>query len=326
VKKHKITNRTKKKIETRVQRSVVLEDGKIIADTGPQAISRTFEVQDNENVDNERGRGDFPSEESDSDCDTNEEDEQIFEDDFTSYRNRRRTIKDDFGDKSSGNKHVSLKKLPIVRRVSNIKRSNKKASREVSHFHHESLRDIMDPEEVERARQTPADFLDKMKNEFPTSLPLQDQSGQLCDQLSEHKLRFYSLKSNNVKEKEKIKQVSRIDPNGVITTDVTRSHAVEEVCDEEVPEAYSHRMVDYCDDSLNIYKEDDNKRSRSLTFGDFYFGFNERMSSPKTFPREVCSEWESPHYPARSDWKTVQVIVDGNNNKNRGKNFATIIK
>lgn len=294
-KKHKIVNRTKKKIETRVQRSVVLEDGKIVADTGPQTITRTFEDQDNDNVENERSKGDFSD--NDSDFDTMSQDEEIFDNqDENAFK--RRGIK--YHVDSDCPKHVSLNTLPVVRRVSNIRRKNKKASREVSHFHDEKLRDITDPEEVERALKSPADFLDKIDNEF-------------IDDLSGHKLRFYSQKSKKVKEKDKVSEVSHLDPNGVIRTNTTRCHAIEEVSDEEMPESYANRLIDsITHDGQDYYSLDNRRRShsrnRSLPYGDFYFGFDDRpTSSSPNKSREVASDWVSPHFPARSDWKTIKV-------------------
>ncbi|KAI1292015.1 hypothetical protein HDE_07130 [Halotydeus destructor] len=45
---HKVLSQKTKKVETRVQRQFLMEDGRIIADTGPQVISRTKEDSDSE--------------------------------------------------------------------------------------------------------------------------------------------------------------------------------------------------------------------------------------------------------------------------------------
>ena len=46
----------------------------------------------------------------------------------------------------------------------------------------------------------------------------------------------YSSKSQKVTDKEEIKEISRRDRNGKMTSEVTRTHQHEEVDDDEIPE------------------------------------------------------------------------------------------
>lgn len=48
----KIVNHKTRQVETRVKRKIVMEDGKVIADSGPQIISRTRENNRTEESDN----------------------------------------------------------------------------------------------------------------------------------------------------------------------------------------------------------------------------------------------------------------------------------
>ena len=116
----------------RVQRQVVLEDGIIVADTGPQVITRTFEDVNTEN----------------KDCDRNH------------------------AGLSDGEELNSSCKLDasVVRSVSRTHTTRKSASKEVNHYHDEERRDITSPEELERAIKSPQELLDRIENEFPEEL------------------------------------------------------------------------------------------------------------------------------------------------------------
>lgn len=62
----KVVNHKTKQVETRVQRQIVLEDGKVVADSGPQVTTKTTEdnkVEETENTDHKK-TGDDPPDES----------------------------------------------------------------------------------------------------------------------------------------------------------------------------------------------------------------------------------------------------------------------
>lgn len=110
----------------------MLEDGRIVADTGPQVITRTFEDVNTDNTDSGRNRADLP--------------EKAPDDPLTK------------SDKS------------IVRSISQTRTTRKSASKEVNHYHDEERRDITSPEELEIGMNSPQELLDKIKNEFPENV------------------------------------------------------------------------------------------------------------------------------------------------------------
>ena len=343
-------NRTSKKIETRVQRSVVLEDGKIIADTGPQVITRTVEDVVTENAENE---GKHPkNDDSDDDDQWESEDDETDIDDEV-YNNeylqegqtgqsnqikgsmrRRLKHKKEYDEDKKGKNYVSLTSFPIVRRVNHIRRTRKRASREVSHYHDESLKDVTDPEEVQRALTSPETFLHPIDNEFPAEIT--------------GKLRFYSRMSKKIKEKDKVSEVSHLDPEGNLRVNTTRSRAIEEVSDEELPESYVINRFNGDDDEFHDDNNDGDNDSRRRLYSPsvplhrhldhYYFGHDDgRLSSEflgkkkrhqsnnevtgkeiallhENRPRLLSSASDfslSPFsFPPRNDWKTVNIVIE----------------
>lgn len=219
-----VNNKTKK-VETRVQRQVLLEDGKIIADTGPQVISRTIEDSKSEDIEKTRGKGGERNSSlpSDSEKSTVEESEESEEEiiDLT----RPQIV----GSPIDGSTIVAIpvKSNPVVRKKSSIIKRDKSASKEVLHYSDSTIKDLNKPSDYKAAATNPNSLLEPMENDF-----LEKIKG---------KLRFYSNKSKRVKEKDKITEKSRLSEDGKIKVETTHSRATEELSDEELPEQYVDR-------------------------------------------------------------------------------------
>lgn len=116
----------------RVQRQVVLEDGRIVADTGPQVITRTTEDVNTENTEAGRNRADIPEEENDD--------------------------------------SLSQSDTSVVRSITETRTTRKSASKEVNHYHDEERREITSPEELVIGMNSPQELLERIDNEFPEEI------------------------------------------------------------------------------------------------------------------------------------------------------------
>lgn len=229
----KVINNKTKKIETRVQRQVLLEDGKIIADTGPQVISRTFEDSKVEDIEKVRGTGGkentLPkSSEISSEPESEESEEEII--DLT-----RPHI---LGPNATGIVAIPVKSNPVVEKKSSIIKRDKSASKEVLHYSDSVIKDLNRPSDYKAAASNPNSLLEPMENDFLDKI--------------KGKLKFYSNKTKKIREKDKINEKSRINPDGKINIETTHSKAIEEFSDEELPEQYVDKRQLKSPDSCHL--------------------------------------------------------------------------
>lgn len=131
-KKTTVSKKTRK-IETRVQRQVVLKDGEVVADTGPQIISRTLDDCHSEDIESGQNDASLP-------------------------QNPLALSIPGCGDNN------------IVRCSSRTRTTRRSAGKEVNHYHDESRREITDAIELQKGLETPEDLLDKIENEFPVTV------------------------------------------------------------------------------------------------------------------------------------------------------------
>lgn len=131
-KKTTVSKKTRK-IETRVQRQVVLKDGEVIADTGPQIISRTLDDSHCEDVESGQNEASLP-----------QSPELLC----------LPGIADD----------------NVVRCSSRTRTTRRSAGKEVNHYHDESRREITDALELQKGLETPQHLLEKIENEFPVEV------------------------------------------------------------------------------------------------------------------------------------------------------------
>lgn len=110
----------------------MLEDGKIVADSGPQVITRTLEDTNTENNDMGKNSAQLLVQgEPDLPCNSDPS---------------------------------------VVRSVSRMRTTMKSASKEVNHYHDEERREITNPAELERGIKSPETLLEPIENEFPSEV------------------------------------------------------------------------------------------------------------------------------------------------------------
>lgn len=216
----KVINSKKKKIETRIQRQVLLEDGKIIADSGPQVISRTFEDHKTENEEKTRGGN-----KSSNNLINNNQ--QILYPSLQYYNyspsDAAKVIK---RSSSLSSPFIPLDSDPVIRETSTINRTEKSASKEIFHYSDHEIRELTSESDHQTAAESPADLLEPMDNVILNTI--------------KGKLKFYSNKSKKLIQKDKITEKSRLDKDGNIRIQTTQSREEEHFSDEEIPEQYAN--------------------------------------------------------------------------------------
>lgn len=194
-------NQKTTKVETRVQRQVLMKDGKVIADSGPQITTRTREdstVEESEDV----GGGNEP-------LDAN-------------------------GSSEVPSALVSIDEKPVVGERSETRQVTREARNECFQYHDESEKVLSGAEAYKLAHIDPNKLLEPMENDIVED----GQRGALC---------HYTNRAKRITEKDKTLEVSRLNSDGAVVTETTRTRQQEEVDDEEIPDVPPMRpqAIDY---------------------------------------------------------------------------------
>ena len=216
-----VTNNKKKKVETRIQRQVLLEDGKIIADSGPQVVSRIFEDSKTENEEKTRG-GSIPHQITHPDHPS--PDHHPISSSPSSPAPGHRAL----SPKQQQQQLIPLESEPVIRETSTISRTEKSASREVFHYSDQEIKELTEASDYAKAQKDPNELLEPMDNVILNAI--------------KGKLKFYSNKSKKLIQKDKITEKARLDQNGHVRIQTIQSREEEHFSDEEVPEQYASCM------------------------------------------------------------------------------------
>ncbi|RWS24500.1 uncharacterized protein B4U80_09258 [Leptotrombidium deliense] len=210
----KVVNHKTKQVETRVQRQIVMEDGKVIADSGPQITTRTKEdnkVEESEN-----------------------------------------TAKKVNGDLSvtPGVGYIAVPQSQnVVNEKSETRNVTREAKQECLKYHDESVKELSGFEVHKKALTDPNELIsidNRVTSEYPKG-----------------KLTHYSSKSRRISDKDEMKEVSKKNRDGNVTTETTRTHHHEEMDDDELPAT---------DSSIPVIPEVSSKTTRKMEFLTDYDG------------------------------------------------------
>ena len=187
--KRRVNHKTKQ-VETRVQRQIIMEDGKVIADSGPQVTTKTTEDQKSDESEDTKHRRLGDSEVPEK------------------YR------------KEIGNQVVSEKTV-----TRNLMRE---AKEENFQYHDESLRELEGQDIHRRAIEAPNELI-RIDNELP--------------QIPRGKLVHFSAKGRKINDRDEIQEVSRLDNDGLLSTETTQTNHHEEYEDDELPEGEDAKQL-----------------------------------------------------------------------------------
>lgn len=193
-----------------------MEDGKVIADSGPQITTRT------------------------------KEDNKTEESENSSHK------KNGEPDTRPGSGYVAIPGTnQVVSEKTETNQTMREAKRECMQFHDESFEELTGYDIHKKALVAPNELI-RIEDEDNKKKP-------------KGKLMHYSSKSHKIMDKEEMKETSKLDRKGKMTTETTRTHHHEEVDDDELPEnevppgalpevsAVSTRKVEY----LKDYEDDE---------------------------------------------------------------------
>lgn len=192
----KIVNHKTRQTETRVQRQIVMEDGKVIADSGPQVSSKTKE--------------DVTSEESES---TNKK--------ANGNKNSNPALAAGYI-RVPGTTHV-------VNEKTETKTKTKSSKNENLQYHDEGLKELTGFEVHKKAICSPNDLISLREDLDPPTGP----GGRSKPR---GKLIHYSSSGKTVSDKEETKELSKKNYDGDSTTEITKTYHHEEIDDNELPE------------------------------------------------------------------------------------------
>ncbi|RWS10574.1 uncharacterized protein B4U79_11132 [Dinothrombium tinctorium] len=183
----KVVNHKTRQVETRVKRQIVMEDGKVIADSGPQITTKT------------------------------KEDNKVEESENTAKK-----VNGDL-DKSPGVGYIAVpQSTNVINEKTETRNVVREAKQECLQYHDESIKELSGFDVHKKALTAPNELIS-----------IEDESNE---KMPRGKLTHYSSKSNRVTDKEELKEVSRKQRDGNVTTETTRTHHHEEVEDDEIPE------------------------------------------------------------------------------------------
>ena len=188
--KRRINHKTKQ-VETRVQRQIIMEDGKVIADSGPTVTTKTTEDQKSDESEDTKHR-------KLADSDVPEK-----------YR------------RDIGNQVVSEKTI-----THNIMREAKEDNYQ---YHDESLRELEGKDIHRKAVEAPHELI-RIENEIP--------------QVPRGKLVHFSSKGRKFNDRDEVQEVSRLNKEGMLSTETTQTHHHEEYEDDEVPEEEEAKQLE----------------------------------------------------------------------------------
>ncbi|XP_074595835.1 uncharacterized protein LOC141850960 isoform X2 [Brevipalpus obovatus] len=188
-----------------------MEDGKVIADSGPQITTRTKEDLHTEESENSAKKlpsttgksGDIP----------------------------KANMNGTDGSISGSNTHENGS---IVCEKIETRNTIREAKQERLQYHDETLQELTGFDIHKRALISPNELL-TLARDVPTSSDADDiERGSLVS--GKGKLTHYSSKSQRITDKEEVKEVSKMGQNGQVTTETTRTHHHEEIDDDEKPD------------------------------------------------------------------------------------------
>lgn len=215
-------NNKTRQVETRVKRQMLLEDGRVIAETGPKVSTRTKELNDRDDSEDEDRQNVKVKKET-------REDRELFE----KLKNSDEYIQLPHQDQ------VFSEKVHRSNKVREVKQENYR-------FHDENLKDL-DALDIHRtATMSPQELL-RTNTKEQDSFSDDEQGKQVTDgkfQLSKRnrgKLTHYSAKGYKVVDNDEEREVAEYDENGQLVKKRYRTHNHELINDEEVPELmYDH--------------------------------------------------------------------------------------
>lgn len=195
----KVTNHKTKQVETRIQRQIVMEDGKVIADSGPQITTRTKEDNTVEESESKSKKGSNLDGES------------------TGSGPKIASVISDDGELVMKEK---IEKHNVTR----------EAKQECIQYHDESIQELSGFDIHQKAIVSPNDLITLTVNGIKEG---NDQEAFIAPA---GKLAHYSSKCQRITDKEEIKEVSKMGENGEILSETIRTHHHEEVDDDEKPD------------------------------------------------------------------------------------------
>ena len=217
----KVVNHKTRQVETRIKRQLIMEDGKVIADSGPQVTVRTKEDNWTEESENSAKKGlpiDVKSIESMVKSSSSCPSVPVKEDGIG-------VNKDD-------------EDLVISEKIE-TKNTTREDKHERFQYHDESISELTGFDLHQKALVSPNDLItinyDVIHEEKDVDI---DQlfNDNNKDLPPKGKLTHYSSKSHKVTDKEEVKEISKLGPDGEITKETVRTSHHEEISDDEEPE------------------------------------------------------------------------------------------
>ena len=187
-------NHKTRQTETRVQRQLVMEDGKVIADSGPQVHTKTKEDNQQEEVES--------------------------------------TTKRKNGDtkRVPGHGYICVPgSTQVVSEKVETRSKTREAKQEEMQYHDEGLRELTGFEVHKKALVSPNDLIE-LRDDLEPGNP----RGNLV---------HYSSKSRKTCDKDEIKETGKLNPDGELITEMTRTMQHEEIDDDEVSFLYKYQTT-----------------------------------------------------------------------------------
>lgn len=218
----KVVNHKTRQVETRIQRQLIMEDGKVIADSGPQVTIRTKEDNWTEESENSAKKG-IP-------IDVKSIESMVKSSKSSSSPSPSIPIKTN--DETKNDKEL------IISEKIETKNTTREDKHERFQYHDESISELTGFDIHQKALVSPNDLItincDVINVEKDVDI---DQIFNGDNNLPpKGKLTHFSSKSHKVTDKEEVKEISKLGPDGEITKETVRTSHHEEVSDDEQPE------------------------------------------------------------------------------------------
>uniref|UniRef100_T1L3V8 Uncharacterized protein n=1 Tax=Tetranychus urticae TaxID=32264 RepID=T1L3V8_TETUR len=233
-----------RQVETRIKRQIIMEDGKVIADSGPQITTRTKEDNWTEESENCAKKG--------SPVDAKSIVPMV---------------------KSSP---VKIEKDHVVCEKIETKNTTREAKHERFQYHDESISELTGYDIHQKALVSPNDLITINCDLIDVKQDIEEANFEdkgVIDDPPKGKLTHYSSKSHKVTDKEEIKETSKLGVDGEIKTETVRTHHHEEVDDDEEPdedEDSSKKSKDIKELTVNQLPEISKETSNRIEYSQNY--------------------------------------------------------
>lgn len=200
--KRKVNHKTRQ-VETRVQRQLVMEDGKVIADSGPQVVTRI------------------------------KEDNKVEE----SEKKRTPTKKNGKSAKSVCVSTISEDGGKVLGEKKEIQRVCREVREENMQYHDENLKELSGHDVHQKALKAPNELI-TITNKSDTSGSDDNDNNKSTSRNKQPrgKMVHYSAKGKKYQDTDEILEVSKLAIDGSVTTEVKRTRHHEEFSDDEKPD------------------------------------------------------------------------------------------